>query len=1091
MYTASFGLRCSPFEDRADAAFFFPAAQHEEAIAAMQYEAQHGDGVGLILGETGSGKTILVRALSRRLTDSEKIVVLTVPGNGAVDILREACKGFGVSLPSSLQDARGLARLRRHLSRNIREGSRPILIIDQAEQLSPGDLNDIESLLEMHDDRGRLLRIVLAAHPRFRALLDQPAFARLRQLAFTEHRLGSLSESEVAQYIRHRLSVAGAAGADIFSEDAVTAVFDQSQGVPRVINQVCSAAMLAAYGAGETCVTRRHVEGISHRAGGAPEYVAGEELEFAPANDQSRQFESAFRDDPGRNEDTAADVTQSRLSTLIQKAERMVEGLKRRMPQAADAVDQAGSKVEQLLGDARERILTLESRLSAATRRAEQAAAQVERAEHAFTHAEQIETRLTAFADQLAEQMDNVQTRVAEIMKYAAPLDDARNRLEGAVRQSDSACGRIEQTIARGSALLVEQGEKSLMGLQESISTFMETPSKKMRNSFEACQKETSILVEKSERAIKNMTIEAQKRVTQTAQTAQTQIEAATRAASDQVVQADVKIAELHDAAQSGEHTIQSAVQKAVRTTEEIKQAGEQAKEAGDRAQQAAQLANDATDRVRALSDKIALSDQKIAGMLDAAQAGERTIQNAAQKAVRTTEEIKQAGDHAKQAAQIANDAADRVRALHIESTQAAARIGADTAAARQVGESMGGLISSAEVKISQLASCQAALTHLHERLGKMLLTAHPLMERADESLGQLDERMSQSEKAKTQLGEKVTEITTHMERANQAGARAAQEGKNLQDAAQAAVQISQKLETIQEQASRDIVSLQLYLAKSSVWLTRMESFTATVNAAGQTSDELAAVVASGASLLRDVPALLEGTKRQQESLEVISDKARRESQEATERMSGHLQLFHESLQRSEGDLSAYQRRVGALEAEFQQITEKTDAAQKVATQVQTVVENAQNQSENLERVCVAVRKVFSGLSQASLNARNQAQELEQFVGEANQTARSFQHWLERVRVRLDDIMEIRKERSVGAPTDDADSGSGILEREAEMLVDNEPGAASAHLVEGGLDAALAQPYPSQAREIAQLIEKARKSKTGETDLELAGQPIR
>jgi general secretion pathway protein A len=208
MYTASFGLRCSPFEDRADAAFFFPAAQHEEAIAAMQYEVQHGDGVALILGETGTGKTMLIRSLSRRLSELDKVVILTVPSSGTVDILREACKGFGVSLPSSLQDARGLVRLRRHLSRNIREGSRPVLIIDQAEHLSPGDLNDIESLLEFQNDRGRLLRIVLAAHPRFRSLIEQPAFSRLRQLAFTEHRLSSLRESEVAQYIRHRLSMA-------------------------------------------------------------------------------------------------------------------------------------------------------------------------------------------------------------------------------------------------------------------------------------------------------------------------------------------------------------------------------------------------------------------------------------------------------------------------------------------------------------------------------------------------------------------------------------------------------------------------------------------------------------------------------------------------------------------------------------------------------------------------------------------------------------------------------------------------------------------------------------------------------------------
>jgi hypothetical protein len=87
--------------------------------------------------------------------------------------------------------------------------------------------------------------------------------------------------------------------------------------------------------------------------------------------------------------------------------------------------------------------------------------------------------------------------------------------------------------------------------------------------------------------------------------------------------------------------------------------------------------------------------------------------------------------------------------------------------------------------------------------------------------------------------------------------------------------------------------------------------------------------------------------------------------------------------------------------------------------------------------------------------------------------------------------MEIRTEHSASKPIDSTVSESGTVEREAEMLVDIEPGAAGAHLVEGGFDVTNAPTYPSGVREIAQLIERARKSKTGETDLEMAGQPAR
>jgi chromosome segregation ATPase len=251
-----------------------------------------------------------------------------------------------------------------------------------------------------------------------------------------------------------------------------------------------------------------------------------------------------------------------------------------------------------------------------------------------------------------------------------------------------------------------------------------------------------------------------------------------------------------------------------------------------------------------------------------------------------------------------------------------------------------------------------------------MLLTAQPLMERADETIGQLDKHLTDSENARKQLDEKVVEIASQIERANLAGTRAAKEGKNVQDAAQAAAQVTQELGTVQEQATRNIVSLQEYLAKTSAWLTRMESFTTTVSSAEQTTDKLAAIVASGTSLVHDIPVLLESAKHQQASLEEISDsmkgfveihdKARRDATEASERMSEYLQTFHESLQNSKGDLSEYQRCVGALKAELQHVTDRDDAAQSVATQVQTVVNNAQQQSENLERVCVAVRKVFS-----------------------------------------------------------------------------------------------------------------------------------
>jgi chromosome segregation ATPase len=122
-----------------------------------------------------------------------------------------------------------------------------------------------------------------------------------------------------------------------------------------------------------------------------------------------------------------------------------------------DAMEATQQRVTQLLADARQQIHSLESRLAHETARADQAALRLERAEQVAARAEQLEARLSAFAEQLSSQMDQVQSRVAEMMKFASPLDDARNRLEGAIRQADSTRSKIDESVERGMARMTRQ----------------------------------------------------------------------------------------------------------------------------------------------------------------------------------------------------------------------------------------------------------------------------------------------------------------------------------------------------------------------------------------------------------------------------------------------------------------------------------------------------------------------------------------------------------------------------------------------------------------------------------------------------------
>ena len=267
MYCNFFGLRCRPFDDRAETRFLHATADCEEALAAMEYEARCAKGMTLLLGDAGMGKTLLIRSLLQRLDASHRVVVLTWPATGQMNLIRETAKGFGVSLPSADHDARCLTRLRRHLTRRAKANSRAITIIDQAEYLTSENMTQLAAMSDMRHGGARLLSIILVAQPHIRALLDRSESARISQQLYGEWVLPPLTREETGQYVQHRLRTAGAADAHIFDEEAVTLIHEAAGGVPRLINHICDAAMLAAYGAGVSGISREMAAEVTRTTG--------------------------------------------------------------------------------------------------------------------------------------------------------------------------------------------------------------------------------------------------------------------------------------------------------------------------------------------------------------------------------------------------------------------------------------------------------------------------------------------------------------------------------------------------------------------------------------------------------------------------------------------------------------------------------------------------------------------------------------------------------------------------------------------------------------------------------------------------------
>jgi type II secretory pathway predicted ATPase ExeA/chromosome segregation ATPase len=264
MYADYFGLCGRPFEDRAGPKFTYLSPAFEEALAALEYESRYGQGMTLVIGEAGTGKTQLLRTLMGRLDSTEQSILLSIPPTRDFHLIHETCQSLGITVTSD-ESARHVVRMRKHVARACDAGRRIILLVDQAENLTADNLRELEEMAELRGVREKGIAVLLAAQPRFRAALRDSSLARLRQQLCGERVLQRLNHRETESYIDHRLQAAGAVSAGLFDGDAVLLIHAASGGVPRLINRLCDEALVAAYGAGVTTVTRELTIDIAQR----------------------------------------------------------------------------------------------------------------------------------------------------------------------------------------------------------------------------------------------------------------------------------------------------------------------------------------------------------------------------------------------------------------------------------------------------------------------------------------------------------------------------------------------------------------------------------------------------------------------------------------------------------------------------------------------------------------------------------------------------------------------------------------------------------------------------------------------------------
>ena len=293
MYAEFYGLKELPFALTPDPRFIYFTPSHTEVMANLHYGIESGKGLVVVTGEVGTGKTTILRWMMQRLDRTVLVAYVFNPRLSVAEFYQHVATLLDVQKWETKSEL--LLELGKALESRHSRGLRTVLIIDEAQGLSPHVLEEIRLLSNFESDTAKQLQIVLTGQPELRDVLNNPDLRQLKQRVALRCVIKPLPNvEETDRYITSRLLVAGAERTDVFSPAAVDYIFRCSEGIPRNINNLCDNALLAGYAAGETTIGRSIIEDIAETFDMLPRsdrgMQPGEERE-APA----RIFSSAGR----------------------------------------------------------------------------------------------------------------------------------------------------------------------------------------------------------------------------------------------------------------------------------------------------------------------------------------------------------------------------------------------------------------------------------------------------------------------------------------------------------------------------------------------------------------------------------------------------------------------------------------------------------------------------------------------------------------------------------------------------------------------------------------------------------------------------
>ena len=350
MYRQFFGLHSLPFEDQPRPAVPFPGEGHAEALEFLEGAVTSGRRSALLTGAAGLGKTLVCRVALSSLPDGVLPVLGTCTEDNQAGLIQRVAQAIGLSIDQAATPDECTDLIRRHLADGDRR-RQLLLVLDQAENLSPAELNEVNLLCDLRSGRARLTQVILVGRPELEESLERPELSRLRHRLTASHCMQPLSVDEVTGYVRHRMHLAGCANRELFGTEALALICRCTDGVPSRVNEICDAALRAAHRAGLETIDGSLVASLPEvaREQVADLYRGVRTEAISRASEQVEQMLTAGQGLAQRIEETV-----ERASAELARVRQEVGDVSERLQTEVGVASQKSEQLASLIGGARE-----------------------------------------------------------------------------------------------------------------------------------------------------------------------------------------------------------------------------------------------------------------------------------------------------------------------------------------------------------------------------------------------------------------------------------------------------------------------------------------------------------------------------------------------------------------------------------------------------------------------------------------------------------------------------------------------------------------------------------------------------------------